>query len=120
MAIGEAAEWIRREECAIAVAGGAEAPVNADGICHFDQLAMLTRNNADPAHAVRPFDVARDGFALSEGAAMVVLEDEDVAVRRGALHPRVRRRLRLDVRPRARGARRRERDSTRRARCRRR
>ena len=84
MAIGEAAEWIRREECAIAVAGGAEAPVTAEGLRHFDQLKMLTHNNADPAHAVRPFDAARDGFALSEGAAMVVLEDEDVAVRRGA------------------------------------
>jgi 3-oxoacyl-[acyl-carrier-protein] synthase II len=84
MAIGEAAEWIRREECAIAVAGGAEAPVNADGIGHFERLKMLTNNNADPAHAVRPFDTARDGFALSEGAAMVVLEDEDVAIRRGA------------------------------------
>lgn len=84
MAIGEAAEWIRREECAIAVAGGAEAPVNDEGLRHFDRLGMLTRNNADPAHAMRPFDAARDGFALSEGAAMVVLEDEDVAVRRGA------------------------------------
>lgn len=84
MAIGEAAEWIRREECAIAVAGGAEAPVNADGIGHFERLKMLTNNNADPAHAVRPYDAARDGFALSEGAAMVVLEDEDVAIRRGA------------------------------------
>jgi 3-oxoacyl-[acyl-carrier-protein] synthase II len=84
MAIGEAAEWIRREECAIAVAGGAEAPVTADSVRHFDELKMLTRNNADPAHAMRPFDAARDGFALSEGAAMVVLEDEDVAVRRGA------------------------------------
>lgn len=84
MCIGEAAEWIRREECAIAVAGGAEAPVTADGLRHFDALQMLTHNNGDAAHAMRPFDAARDGFALSEGAAMVVLEDEDVAVRRGA------------------------------------
>jgi 3-oxoacyl-[acyl-carrier-protein] synthase II len=84
MAIGEAAEWIRREECAIAVAGGAEAPVNAEGVGHFDRLGTLTRKNDDAAHAVRPYDAARDGFALSEGAAMVVLEDEDVAVRRGA------------------------------------
>jgi 3-oxoacyl-[acyl-carrier-protein] synthase II len=84
MAIGEAAEWIRREECAIVVAGGAEAPVSPDGLRHFERLKMLTRNNADPARAMRPFDAARDGFALSEGAAMVVLEDEDTAVRRGA------------------------------------
>lgn len=84
MAIGEAAEWIRREECAIAVAGGAEAPVTPEGLAHFDGLGMLSRNNDDPGGAVRPYDAQRDGFALSEGAAMVVLEDEDVAVRRGA------------------------------------
>jgi 3-oxoacyl-[acyl-carrier-protein] synthase II len=83
-AIGEAAEWIRREECSIAVAGGAEAPVTRDAISHFDALGMLTRRNDDPARAVRPYDVSRDGFALGEGAAMVVLEDEDQAVRRGA------------------------------------
>jgi len=84
MAIGEAAEWIRREDCAIAVAGGADAAVTADGIRHFDALGMLTRNNADPAHAARPYDARRDGFVLAEGAAVVVLEDEDTAVRRGA------------------------------------
>jgi 3-oxoacyl-[acyl-carrier-protein] synthase II len=84
MAIGEAAEWIRREECAIAVAGGAEAPVNFDDVRHFDDLGMLTKSNDSPAGAIRPYDVRRDGFALSDGAAMVVLEDEDVAVRRGA------------------------------------
>jgi len=84
MAIGEAAEWIRREECAIAVAGGAEAPITAETLAHFDALGMLTHNNDDPQHAMRPFDVGRDGFALGDGAAMVVLEDEDVAIRRGA------------------------------------
>jgi len=84
MAIGEAAEWVRREECAIALAGGADAPVTLEGMRHFGALGMLTRNNADPQHAVRPYDTARDGFALADGAAMVVLEDEEVAVRRGA------------------------------------
>jgi 3-oxoacyl-[acyl-carrier-protein] synthase II len=82
MAIGEAAEWVRREDCSIAVAGGAEAPVTRDVFEHF--ASMLTKRNGDPTHAARPFDAARDGFALSEGAAMVVLEDEDVAIRRGA------------------------------------
>lgn len=80
MAIGEAAEWIRREDCSIVVAGGAEAPVTRAAFEHFDR--MLTAGSGP--HAVRPYDAARDGFALSEGAAMLVLEAEDVAVRRGA------------------------------------
>ncbi len=84
MAIGEAAEWIRREDCAVAVAGGAEAPVSAHWFEHFGRAGMLTRGNDDPPRAVRPYDAARDGFALAEGAAMLVLEDEDLAVRRGA------------------------------------
>ncbi len=84
MAIGEAAEWIRREECAIAVAGGADAPITPENLEHFDRLGMLSHNNNDPQHAMRPFDAKRDGFALADGAAMVVLEDEDVAIRRGA------------------------------------
>jgi 3-oxoacyl-[acyl-carrier-protein] synthase II len=84
MAIGEAAEWIRREECSIAVAGGAEAPIRRDVLEDFGARGWLTSGNDDPAHAVRPWDARRDGFALSEGAAMLVLEAEDVAVRRGA------------------------------------
>jgi 3-oxoacyl-[acyl-carrier-protein] synthase II len=82
MAIGEASEWIRREDCSIAVAGGAEAPVTAEAFAHF--APMLTKRNDDPAAAIRPYGAERDGFALSEGAAMVVLESEAVAVRRGA------------------------------------
>src|SRR4029079_19313734 len=66
------------------VAGGAQAPVTHETIAHFDALGMLSHSNGDPGGAVRPYDARRDGFALSEGAAMVVLEDEDVAVRRGA------------------------------------
>jgi 3-oxoacyl-[acyl-carrier-protein] synthase II len=82
MAIGEAAEWVRREDCSIAVAGGAEAPMSR---ATFEQLRpFLTKRNDDPTGAARPYEATRDGFALSEGAAMVVLEDEDVAERRGA------------------------------------
>lgn len=83
MAIGEGAEWIRREDCAFVVAGGADAPVTAAAIAHYDAAGMLT-HSADAARAIRPYDATRDGFALSEGAAMLVLEDEEVAIRRGA------------------------------------
>lgn len=79
IAIGEAAEWVRREECTIAVAGGAEAPITPEALEHFAAQGMLTA-----AGLARPYDSARDGFALGEGAAFVVMEDEDVAVRRGA------------------------------------
>jgi 3-oxoacyl-[acyl-carrier-protein] synthase II len=82
MAIGEAAEWVRREECSIAVAGGAEAPITAESFHRY--ASMLSKHNDDPPAACRPYDIARDGIVLSEGAAMVVLEDEDVAVRRSA------------------------------------
>lgn len=84
MAIGEAAEWIRHEACSVAVAGGAEAPITPETLRHFGERGMLTANNDDPQHAMRPFDAKRDGFALGEGAAMLVLEEEDLAVRRGA------------------------------------
>ncbi len=83
MAVGEAAEWIRREECSIVIAGGAEAPVTAAAVAHYDGAGMLT-HSAAAARAIRPYDAARDGFALSEGAAMLVVEDEEVAIRRGA------------------------------------
>jgi len=82
MAIGEAAEWVRREECSIAIAGGADTPITREA---FDRYAsMLSTSGDDPARASRPYDARRDGIVLSEGAAMLVLEDEDVAIRRGA------------------------------------
>lgn len=84
IAIGEAAEWVRREDCAIAVAGGAEAPITLEAMRALDSAGMLTHRNDDPAAAARPYGGGRDGIALAEGAAMVVLEDEEVAVRRGA------------------------------------
>lgn len=84
MAVGEAAEWILREDCAVAVAGGAETPVTPQWVEHFDALGMLSHRNDEPERAARPYDAHRDGIVLSEGAAMLVLEDEDLAIRRGA------------------------------------
>ncbi len=84
MAIGEAAEWILREDCGAVVAGGADTPVSPEWIAHYDVAGMLTHLNEDPQRAIKPYDARRDGFALAEGAAMLVLEDEDLAVRRGA------------------------------------
>ncbi|MBV9121384.1 MAG: beta-ketoacyl-ACP synthase II [Chloroflexi bacterium] len=83
-AIGEAAEIIRRGDAVAMLAGGAEAaivPIGIGGFCA--EKAMSTRND-DPRRACRPFDAGRDGFVMGEGATMLLLEDLDHAVARGA------------------------------------
>ncbi len=83
-AIGEAAETIRRGWAKAIIAGGSEAPITPIGIAAFCSMrAMSTRNDA-PDTASRPFDATRDGFVLSEGGAVVVLEDLEFAQARGA------------------------------------
>jgi 3-oxoacyl-[acyl-carrier-protein] synthase II len=82
--IGEAAEIIRRGDAAIMLAGGAEAaivPIGIGGFCA--EKAMSTRND-QPERACRPFDAERDGFVMGEGATVLVLEDLDHALARGA------------------------------------
>jgi 3-oxoacyl-(acyl-carrier-protein) synthase len=66
------------------IAGGSEAAVAPLGIAGFDNLGALSRRNDAPAEASRPFDAGRDGFVLSEGAGILVLESLDFARRRGA------------------------------------
>lgn len=83
-AIGEASWMIRRGDADVMVAGGCEGSVCAVGIGGFDSMHALSRRNDDPAHASRPFDLDRDGFVMGEGAGIVVLEDYDHAVARGA------------------------------------
>ena len=83
-AIGEAAWMIRRGDADVMVAGGTEGTVCPVGIGGFDSMHALSRRNDDPEHASRPFDVDRDGFVMGEGAGIVVLEDYDHAVARGA------------------------------------
>ncbi|CAN5668644.1 beta-ketoacyl-ACP synthase II [soil metagenome] len=83
-AIGEAARWIQDGLADLVYAGGCEAPVSRLSVAGFNAMGALSRRNDDPARASRPFDRDRDGFVLAEGAAMLVLEREDVALNRGA------------------------------------
>ncbi len=83
-AIGEAVEILKRGDAEVMLAGGAEAAVTPLGIAGFDQLGALSRRNDDPRAASRPFDAGRDGFVLSEGAGVVVLETLAHAEGRGA------------------------------------
>ncbi|MBC8160212.1 MAG: beta-ketoacyl-ACP synthase II [Roseiflexaceae bacterium] len=83
-AIGEAAEVIRRGDALVMLAGGAEAPICQFTLASFCAARTLsTRNNA-PERASRPFDSERDGFVLSEGAGVLVLEQLAHARLRGA------------------------------------
>ena len=83
-AIGEAGDIIRRGQADVMLAGGSEAAVVALGIAAFSAMHATSRRNDDPEAASRPFDKDRDGFVLSEGAAVVVLEEREHARARGA------------------------------------
>jgi 3-oxoacyl-[acyl-carrier-protein] synthase II len=82
--IGEAAHYIRRGQADVMIAGGSEAAICPLAIAGFNAMkAMSTRNDA-PRQASRPWDRDRDGFVLSEGCGIVILEDYEYAARRGA------------------------------------
>jgi 3-oxoacyl-[acyl-carrier-protein] synthase II len=83
-AIGESGEIIRRGQADIMVTGGSEAAVLPLAIGAFSTMHAMSRRNDDPAGASRPFDKDRDGFVLSEGSAVVILEEREHAVGRGA------------------------------------
>jgi 3-oxoacyl-[acyl-carrier-protein] synthase II len=75
---------IQTGECDIMVSGGAEASVCTLGVAGFCALRALCTRNDEPQLASRPFDADRSGFVIADGAAMLVLEDYDHAVARGA------------------------------------
>jgi 3-oxoacyl-[acyl-carrier-protein] synthase II len=83
-AVGEAFEVIRRGQADAMFAGGAEAAILPLIVAGFDNMGALSRNNDDPARACRPFDLNRDGFVISEGGTVLVLESEHHALARGA------------------------------------
>jgi 3-oxoacyl-[acyl-carrier-protein] synthase II len=83
-AVGVATESIRWGRSDVALAIGAEAPIEPVSVQAFDKIRTLSRRNDAPAQASRPFDRARDGFVLGEGAAALILEEMEHAVARGA------------------------------------
>ncbi|MDB5295377.1 MAG: beta-ketoacyl-acyl-carrier-protein synthase, partial [Phycisphaerales bacterium] len=83
-AIGDAGRAIAAGLADVMVAGGAEAALCELGLASFCASRALSTRNDDPARASRPWDAGRDGFVLSEGAAVLVLEELDHARRRGA------------------------------------
>ncbi|HEV8490088.1 MAG TPA: beta-ketoacyl-[acyl-carrier-protein] synthase family protein [Candidatus Limnocylindrales bacterium] len=85
VALGEALDAIRAGQIDAALAGGAEVPLSPLAFGAFDIIrALSTGSNDDPGHAARPFDAERDGFVMGEGAALLVLEAEEIARGRGA------------------------------------
>lgn len=82
--IGEAGRMIEYGDADVMVAGGSEATVSPLGIGGFAAMRALSTRNDDPSTASRPWDKDRDGFVLGEGAGVVVLEEYEHAVARGA------------------------------------
>jgi 3-oxoacyl-[acyl-carrier-protein] synthase II len=84
IAVGEGFRTIRDGRADVMLAGGAEAPLAPMTFAAFSIIRAMSTRNDDPAHASRPFDEARDGFVMGEGAAVLVLEERSRALARGA------------------------------------
>ena len=82
--IGEGVRLIQHGDADIMVCGGCEGAVGRLGIAGFAAMKALSTRNDDPEHASRPWDKGRDGFIMSEGAGILVLEEYEHAVARGA------------------------------------
>ena len=82
--IGESMRMIQYGDADVMVAGGAEASIAMLGVGGFAALRATSRRNDDPQGASRPFDRDRDGFVMSEGAGIIVLEEKQHALKRGA------------------------------------
>ena len=83
-AIGEASEAIRRGTADVIVAGGFDAGVTPLGVAGFAAARALSTRNDDPQGASRPWDAGRDGFVIAEGGGLLVLEEYEHALARGA------------------------------------
>jgi len=83
-AVGEAYGLISRGTCDVAITGGSESTVCPLAVGGFNSMKALSQRNDDPARASRPFDRDRDGFIIAEGAGMLVIEELEHALARGA------------------------------------
>ena len=83
-AIGEAAMQIRHGDVSAIITGGAHSMLHPYGLTGFNRLTALSTRNDEIETASRPFDMTRDGFVLGEGASVLILENHELAVSRGA------------------------------------
>jgi 3-oxoacyl-[acyl-carrier-protein] synthase II len=82
--LGEALRMIQSDEADVVIAGGAEAPITSLSVAGFTAARALSAREDDPQKASRPFDKDRDGFVMSEGGAVLILEELEHAKARGA------------------------------------
>ena len=83
-AIGDALKTIQYDEADVMLTGGTEAAMTRMGLSAFQNIKALSSRNEEPTRASRPFDIERDGFVFSEGAGILVLEELEHALARGA------------------------------------
>ncbi|HQA04553.1 MAG TPA: beta-ketoacyl-ACP synthase II [Thermodesulfovibrio thiophilus] len=82
--IGEAFRMIQYGDADVIIAGGAEAVITPMAIAGFAVMRALSTRNDEPEKASRPFDLNRDGFVMGEGAGIIILEELEHAIKRGA------------------------------------
>ena len=82
--LGESFCAVQRGDADIMISGGAEASVSKLGLAGFCSMKAMSQRNDDPKHASRPFDKDRDGFVMSEGSGVLILEELEHAKKRGA------------------------------------
>ena len=83
-AVGESFEIIRRGDADAMIAGGSEAAITPMSVGGFAAMRAMSTQNDEPEKASRPFDKERDGFVIGEGAGIVILEERESALKRGA------------------------------------
>jgi len=82
--IGDAFELIKRGAARVMIAGGSEAAITPLGMAGFSNMNAMSTRNDEPEKASRPFERDRDGFVMGEGSAVLILEDLEYAISRGA------------------------------------
>jgi 3-oxoacyl-[acyl-carrier-protein] synthase II len=83
-AVGDSYKLIERCAADVMICGGSEAAITPLGVGGFAAMRALSTRNAEPEKASRPFDLDRDGFVIGEGAGILILEELDFALQRGA------------------------------------
>jgi 3-oxoacyl-[acyl-carrier-protein] synthase II len=83
-AVGLAYRLVRDEGVPLVVAGGTESVVTPMSIAGFNAIKAISTRNSEPEKASRPFDLERDGFVLGEGSGMLIVEEREAAIKRGA------------------------------------